>query len=121
MIRSCWGPSDRIAGRTSRPRTAPPAERSAYNRCVPHVIEHASSGRAKCRGCGRPIAKGELRFGERQPNAFGEGEMTLWFHVTCAAYARPESFLEIAATAGDAPGALIPAVAAISRNDSGRA
>ncbi len=75
---------------------------------MPHVIESASSGRAKCRGCDRPIAKGELRFGERQPNAFGEGEMTLWFHLTCAAYARPEPFLEIAATAGHAAAALIP-------------
>ena len=34
----------------------------------------------KCRGCGRPIARGELRFGERLPNAFAEGEMTVWFH-----------------------------------------
>jgi hypothetical protein len=59
-----------------------------------HVIEPASSGRAKCRCCDRPIAKGELRFGERQPNAFGEGEMTLWFHLPCAAYARPEPLLE---------------------------
>ena len=59
-----------------------------------HVIEPASSGRAKCRCCDQPIAKGELRFGERQPNAFGEGEMTLWFHLRCAAYARPEPFLE---------------------------
>ena len=59
-----------------------------------HVIEPASSGRAKCRSCDQPIAKGELRFGERQPNAFGEGEMTLWFHLPCAAYARPEPFLE---------------------------
>jgi len=73
---------------------------------VPHVIEPASSGRAKCRGCDRPIAKGELRFGERQPNAFGEGEMTLWFHLPCAAYARPEPFLEIAATAGEAAATL---------------
>jgi hypothetical protein len=79
-------------------------QRSAYNRGVPHVIEPASSGRAKCRGCDRPIAKGELRFGERQPNAFGEGEMTLWFHLPCAAYARPEPFLEIAAAAGDHQG-----------------
>jgi hypothetical protein len=71
---------------------------------VPHVIEPASSGRAKCRGCDRPIGKGELRFGERQPNAFGEGEMTLWFHLPCAAYARPEPFLEIAASAGDRQG-----------------
>ena len=35
--------------------------------------------------------------------------MTLWFHLTCAAYARPEPFLEMAATAGDAAAALIPA------------
>ena len=59
-----------------------------------HVIEPASSSRAKCRSCDQPIAKGELRFGERQPNSFGEGEMTLWFHLPCAAYSRPESFLE---------------------------
>ncbi len=64
-----------------------------------HVIEPASSGRAKCRCCDQPIAKGELRFGERQPNAFGEGEMTLWFHLPCAAYSRPEPFLEQRAAA----------------------
>jgi hypothetical protein len=61
---------------------------------VAHVIEPASSGRAKCRSCDRPIAKGDLRFGERQPNAFGDGEMTLWFHLPCAAFSRPEPFLE---------------------------
>jgi hypothetical protein len=61
---------------------------------VAHVIEPASSGRAKCRSCDQPIAKGDLRFGERQPNAFGDGEMTLWFHLPCAAYSRPEPFLE---------------------------
>lgn len=59
-----------------------------------HVIEPAASGRAKCRGCGKAIAKDELRFGERQPNAFGDGEMTLWLHLTCAAYKRPEPLLE---------------------------
>jgi hypothetical protein len=59
-----------------------------------HVIEHASTGRAQCRGCGDKIVKGELRFGEKQPNAFGDGEMTLWFHLPCAAYKRPEPFLE---------------------------
>jgi poly [ADP-ribose] polymerase len=58
------------------------------------VIEQASSGRAKCRGCNRLIAKGELRLGERLPNPFGEGEMTLWFHVPCAAYKRPAPFVE---------------------------
>jgi hypothetical protein len=69
---------------------------------MPHVIEAASSARAKCRGCARPIAKDELRFGERHPNAFGEGEMTLWFHLPCAAYKRPETFLEAAAGRHDA-------------------
>lgn len=61
---------------------------------MPHVIEPATSARAKCRGCGRAIAAGELRFGERQPNPFAEGEMTLWFHLDCAAYKRPETLLE---------------------------
>lgn len=60
-----------------------------------HVIEHAASGRAKCRGCDRKIDRDELRFGENRPNAFGDGEMTLWFHVPCAAYKRPEPFLEL--------------------------
>lgn len=66
---------------------------------MPHVFELAPSARAKCRGCGLAIAKGELRFGERLPNPFATGdnadnvEMTHWFHVPCAAYRRPESFL----------------------------
>src|SRR5262245_13229632 len=59
-----------------------------------HVFEAAPTGRAKCRGCNQAIAKGEIRFGERMPNAFGEGEMTLWFHPLCAAYKRPEALLE---------------------------
>jgi hypothetical protein len=58
------------------------------------VIEPASSGRAKCRGCGERIEKGELRFGERLDNPFGEGEMTHWFHLDCAAFKRPEPLLE---------------------------
>ena len=32
--------------------------------------------------------RGELRFGERLPNPFAEGEMTVWFHPLCAAYKR---------------------------------
>lgn len=67
---------------------------------MPHVFEIASSGRAKCRACGQAIARDTLRFGERQPNAFGEGEMTLWFHPRCAAYTRPEPFLEALAATG---------------------
>jgi hypothetical protein len=58
------------------------------------IIEQASSGRAKCRGCNELITKGALRLGERLPNPFGDGEMTLWFHVPCAAYKRPAPFLE---------------------------
>src|SRR5206468_8141984 len=61
---------------------------------MPHVFEPAPTGRAKCRGCGRPIEKGEVRFGERIPNPFTEGETTLWFHPLCGAYKRPEAVLE---------------------------
>lgn len=67
---------------------------------MPHVFEPAASGRSKCRGCGRAIANGEIRFGERLANPFAEGaEMTLWFHPLCAAYKRPESMLEAIAQA----------------------
>lgn len=59
-----------------------------------HVIEPATSGRAKCRGCGKRIEKGELRLGERLPNPFAEGEMTHWYHVVCGAYKRPAPALE---------------------------
>lgn len=60
-----------------------------------HVVEAATSGRAKCRGCGRPLQRGELRFGERLPNPYAEErEMTLWFHPLCAAYRRPEPLLQ---------------------------
>jgi hypothetical protein len=59
-----------------------------------HVIEPASSGRAKCRGCGQKIEKGVLRFGEKLENPFAEGEMTHWFHLECAAFKRPEPLLQ---------------------------
>jgi hypothetical protein len=61
---------------------------------MPHIFESASSGRAKCRGCGVAIAKGELRFGERLPNPFAEGEITHWFHPACAAFKRPEPLVQ---------------------------
>ena len=64
-----------------------------------HVIERATTGRAKCRGCAAPIATGTLRFGERLPNPFGEGDTTHWFHLDCGAFKRPQSLLEaLAAT-----------------------
>jgi hypothetical protein len=65
-----------------------------------HVFEPAASGRSKCRGCGEPLAKGEIRFGERLPNPFAENtELTLWYHPLCAAYKRPEAMLESLAQA----------------------
>lgn len=66
-----------------------------------HLLEPAASGRSKCRGCGRPIARGELRFGERLPNPFADGEMTMWFHPACAAYKRPEPLLQALAEIRD--------------------
>lgn len=68
-----------------------------------HTLEIAASGRSKCRGCGTPIAKGELRFGERLPNPFGEGEAVYWFHPLCAACMRPEPFLDALDAAAEPP------------------
>lgn len=59
-------------------------------RVVPDSIQPAPTGRAKCKGCGKVIAKGELRFGETGPNSYGEGEATSWFHLACGALMRPE-------------------------------
>jgi hypothetical protein len=67
---------------------------------MPHVFEPAASGRSKCRGCGRALEKGEIRFGEHLPNPFADGtEMTLWFHPLCAAYKRPDAIVESLAQA----------------------
>jgi len=57
---------------------------------MPDQIAPSPSARAKCRGCGRAIDKGDLRFGEADQNPFGEGETHRWFHVRCAALRRPE-------------------------------
>jgi ribosomal protein L37AE/L43A len=69
---------------------------------MPSMIERATSGRAKCRVCGQAIVKGEARFGEALPSAYGEGESLCWFHLPCAACARPESFLPVLAQASEA-------------------
>lgn len=64
---------------------------------MPHVIELAATGRAKCRGCGAAIAKGSFRVGEAAPNLYANAEdavTTHWYHPACAAYRRPEAFLE---------------------------
>lgn len=69
------------------------------------VIEPASSGRATCRGCREKIAKGELRFGERLPSNFGDGDQTFWFHLACAAERRPVKVAAaLTAFEGEVPG-----------------
>lgn len=61
---------------------------------MPHKIEAAPSGRAKCRACKKPIEKGSLRFGASVPNAFGDGESFHWFHLVCGAERRSAELLE---------------------------
>jgi hypothetical protein len=66
-----------------------------------NVIEEAKSGRASCRTCKKAIAKGELRFGEEAPNAFGDAPSMRWHHLTCAAEKLPA---ELKATLDTYPG-----------------
>jgi hypothetical protein len=71
-----------------------------------HTIEPAKSGRASCRSCREPIAKGELRFGEDVPNAFSDsGEPSYqWHHLRCAATKKPAQLkLALAAFTGEVP------------------
>jgi len=94
------------------PEFPEPSGNIDYTARMLHTIEPAASGRAKCRGCDNKIAKGELRFGERMENPFGEGEMTLWFHLVCGVYKRPEPFLEVLEqTNADLESAATPAAA----------
>ncbi len=59
-----------------------------------NTIEVAKSGRAQCRACKKPIAKGELRFGVENAKQFGEDDASatsyLWHHLTCAASKHPD-------------------------------
>jgi ribosomal protein L37AE/L43A len=68
---------------------------------MPHAVERATTGRAKCRGCGVAIGKGEWRVGEAVPNLFADkdgAESTHWYHPRCAAFRRPEAFLQAVET-----------------------
>lgn len=67
--------------------------RAPFNSLVADLLEPATSARSRCRGCGGKIDKGELRFGEVQPNPFGEGDATFWFHLACAACMRSDKLL----------------------------
>jgi hypothetical protein len=60
-------------------------------------IEVASTGRASCRACRKVITKGELRFGEEVGSAGFDGNMTLWFHLACAAAKRPDQLKPVLA------------------------
>lgn len=72
---------------------------------VAHLVERATTGRAKCRGCGAVIAKDTWRIGESVPNLFAnteDAQARQWYHPACAAYRRPEAFLQTL-EASDAP------------------
>ncbi|MGO9837007.1 MAG: hypothetical protein ACLP1X_22655 [Polyangiaceae bacterium] len=64
-----------------------------------HKIEPAPSGRASCRGCKEPIAKGVVRFAEEAPNPYSEdGGMSFrYWHLACAA---PKLANEVGAALG---------------------
>ena len=50
---------------------------------MPHVLERATTGRAKCRGCGSAIAKDTVRVGDAVPNLFADkegAEAMHWYH-----------------------------------------
>lgn len=73
---------------------------------MPNTIEIAKSGRATCRACRKPIAKGELRFGLETVGQFGDGgdASYMWHHLPCAAQKHPgELRAALDAHAGDVP------------------
>jgi hypothetical protein len=70
-----------------------------------HRLEVAPSGRATCRTCNKPIAKGELRVGEEYASQFGsEGFAIRWHHPLCAAAKIPAVLQQaMASYDGDIP------------------
>src|SRR5262245_54624563 len=62
---------------------------------MPHRIEVATTGRARCRACRRGIAKGEERFAEAAPNPGAAGETLHHSRVAYAAGRRPDGFAEL--------------------------
>ncbi|MBI3723332.1 hypothetical protein HY251_05175 [bacterium] len=74
---------------------------------MPSIIEPAKSGRAACRTCKEPIAKGELRLGVEAPNMFGDdGAVSYqWHHLACGAKKKPVQLKEaMASFTGEIPG-----------------
>ncbi len=71
------------------------------------TIEIAKSGRAACRACKKPIAKGELRFGLEGTGGFADTDAPtfLWHHLECAAGKHPDELrAALAAFDGEVPG-----------------
>ncbi|HEY0476615.1 MAG TPA: hypothetical protein VGD37_03775 [Kofleriaceae bacterium] len=66
-----------------------------------NVIEEAKSGRASCRTCKKPIAKGELRFGVETQTQFSDAPSLQWHHLPCAAAKLP---VELKAALAEHPG-----------------
>jgi poly [ADP-ribose] polymerase len=71
------------------------------------TIETAKSGRATCRACRKPIAKGELRFGLEGTGGFAETDAPtfMWHHLECAAKKHPDEMREeLGRYEGEVPG-----------------
>ncbi|TMQ27552.1 MAG: hypothetical protein E6J90_02365 [Deltaproteobacteria bacterium] len=66
-----------------------------------NVIEEAKSGRASCRTCRKPIAKGELRLGVETQTQFSDTPSLQWHHLPCAAGKLAD---ELKAALADYPG-----------------
>jgi poly [ADP-ribose] polymerase len=66
-----------------------------------NVIEEAKSGRASCRTCRKPIAKGELRLGVETQTQFSDTPSLQWHHLPCAAGKLPA---ELRAALAEYPG-----------------
>jgi hypothetical protein len=70
-----------------------------------NLIEEAKSGRASCRTCRKPIAKGELRLGVETQTQFSDAPSMQWHHLPCAATKLPaELKAALADYTGDVPG-----------------
>jgi hypothetical protein len=69
-----------------------------------NVIEEAKSGRASCRTCKKPIAKGELRLGVETMTQFSDTPSMQWHHLPCAAQKLPAELREaLQGYPGDVP------------------
>jgi hypothetical protein len=69
-----------------------------------NVIEEAKTGRAACRTCKKPIAKGELRLGVEVQTQFSDTPSLQWHHLPCGAGKLPAELKEaLASFDGEVP------------------